>query len=219
MKWIFTFVIVVTFMGLLQSQETNMTNNKFQIKLEVLELAYFFPRIGAGVSATFPNLNVWTAIHYGWDDIGTFYVNNHFKGQYDYFGISAGANKFTSSGSHYFLGALIAYDKTNAPVIENVFYDRTNNSAILFDSATFHRYRLGFFLHNGFELPIGNSFTIEFALGGGVRYINSRNDEVVNPLVLTDVPPIKVRNKTLHRYAGTSWKPSLIGSIKLGIRL
>ena len=220
MRWYIILILIACFSTSVISQESEKPKQQFQIKLEIAELANSFPRLGIGLAAYAQAYNVWSTVHYGWDGIATGYVNNHFDGHYSYVGINAGVNKLRRSGSGYYLmGLEVTYDDTKATATDDVYYDRLQNTAVLFDTAQFHRYRLGIFFKNGYELPVGDLFTIEFSAGIGIRNINNRYSRVVNPFELADVPPVKVRNKTFHKYGGSSWKPALMASIKIGFRL
>jgi len=199
--------------------QTYPLDRDFQIKLQIGELVFDFPRIGLGAEQKLEDFSVWTSFHIGWDAINIKTAPYYIDGDFKLWGWKGGGKKinYMIDGENYW-GFRIEYDKTNAAITESVFYNIEENTAVLFDRANYNRSRLGFLLEKGYEYEFG-IFSIDFSMGAGIRRIERWYNNVQNPFVLNEVLPKNDNFFRQHEYADTVWKSTFMLSLKLGLRV
>ncbi len=218
-----TSLLIILFILLSVHAHSQLVHNpprEIQLKIELLEMLYSYPRIGLELEEKFTKLSAWSSIHYGWDGLPTKYNSRYFDDEFIYWGIKTGIKRIYSGGSvEYFLGAQVGMDHTRAHMTDGVYYHIKEKNALLYDKADYIRERVSFFIEHGYEFFIGKKFSIEWSNGLGVRRIQNWYKNIENPFGLKDVEPVKIRNKTHYEYVGTFWKPAFISSVKIGLKL
>lgn len=218
-----TSLFVVTLLcmahSLLSQKDSNTSSSALYVKLEPIELAYNFPRVGIGLEKKFSEHSIWGSFHYGSEELNFGDNLNYFSEPFTYWGLKAGIRRIYPGGvGEYFIGPHLSFDKVSAEITDDVFYDLRNKDAILFDKGTFHRNRVRLFFESGYDFFSRDRFTLEISGGAGISRIEIRYKNVENPFLLNDVEPRHYHRRSQHKYAGTIWKPALTASLKFGVR-
>ncbi len=220
MKINFLILLFIVLSIQVNSQIIHTPPKAIQVKIELLELLYSYPRIGIAVEEKYAKYNLWLSSHYGWNGLPVKNNSRYFDNEFIYWGIKTGIKRIYSGGSgEYFLGAQLGMDHTRAQMTDGVYYHIKEKDALLYDKADCLRDRVSFFIEHGYEFFIGKKFSIEWSNGLGVRRIQNWYKNIENPFGLKDVEPVKIRNKTHYEYVGTFWKPAFISSVKIGLKL
>ncbi|MEO6133132.1 MAG: hypothetical protein ABIQ02_14925 [Saprospiraceae bacterium] len=188
-----------------------------QLKVDLQEIVYAYPRIGIGYESKFSKISLWGSVHFGWDGLAIQKNSPYYDDEFIYWGGKAGLKRTYYNGKgEFFLGVQLSMDYTKTGMTDDVYYDLKEKSALLYDKANYLRERVGLLVENGYEFYIGKRFSLELGYGIGIRRIQNWYKDIENPFSLNDVEPIQIRNKTLYKYVGTLWRPAAIASIKFG---